>query len=81
MTWQCIWEPGNASERTAQDLSAKGKVKAFGKTPKRSIWRYKERACGKREWFASCLKRVFHGLVGDFGEALGGLQRRSFAGF
>lgn len=49
--------------RAAQDLRAKGKVKALGGWPNRSIWRQRERASEKRDCFARSLKREFHGEV------------------
>lgn len=55
--------PEMESERAAQDLRRKGKVKASGELPEQSIWRYRVRAWVYWHCFATSLRRVFHVLV------------------
>lgn len=47
----------------SSELTAKGEMRAFGETPKRSICRQRETASVKSDWSASLHKRVLHGFV------------------
>ena len=63
MTWQWSDSPAAERESEAQDLRTKGKEKAFGACPDRSIPRKRASASAKRRRLARSRRRAFHGVV------------------